>query len=413
MPRSRPAMLFLLPGLFALASLSLGAQITAIRAGKAYPAGAPPIEPCVILIEDGRITAVGRDVAVPAGATVLDYRRNVVIPGLVEAHACRGYDLANEANALTPFVSVLDALDPSHDAFELALRDGVTTLNVLPGNETILGGTGAVVKPVGLVVKDMVVLPVSGMKISVSGTSAFSRMGAMAQLRRYLAETRQYLSAPADAGRMVATPGAFRSPQSVKYEAVADLLRGRSRAFIYCETAGDVLRAHGLSEEYGLDAVFVLGPDCVKAAEAVASGKWNVVLDPEIVRFEQDPATGKMSRIDVAGAFHDRGAAFALQSDPRRVDARSLFYQGMRAMSQGLTREEALDAVTLRPARILGMDKTIGSLEPGKAADLVVLDGEPFELRTRDEFVLIGGRVAYDRTKDLKLQALMDDRIDR
>lgn len=413
MRKNEPAMILFLFGFLILFPLSLESQVTAVKAGKIYPGSGAPIEPGVILIEEGRITAIGANVEIPWNATLLDYGRNVIVPGLIEAHAARGYDLANETNPLTPFVTVLDALDPSHDAFELALRDGVTTLNILPGNDTILAGMGALVKPVGLVVEDMLLLPVSGMKISVSGTPAFSRMGAMAQLRRYLNETKDYMAGNADAKAMTAAPGFFRTPKYVKYEAVADLLRGRYRAFIYCETAGDVLRAQGLCGEYGIVAVLVFGPDCAKAAEAVAERKLKVILDPELVRFEQDPDMKSVRRIDVVRAFHDKGVSFALQSNPLRVDARSLFYQGMRAMSQGLTREEALESVTLTPARILGMDGTIGSLEPGKAANLVVLDGEPFELMTHNEFVMIDGKVAYDRQTDRKLKKLMDEKIDR
>lgn len=413
MRKHNPVLILFLFGFLILLPLTLESQVTAVKARKIYSGGGKPIEPGVILIEEGRITVVGANVEIPWNAVVLDYSRNVIVPGLVEAHAARGYDLANETNPLTPFVTVLDALDPSHDAFELALRDGVTTLNVLPGNDTILGGMGALVKPVGLVVEDMLLLPVSGMKMSVSGTSAFSRMGAMAQLRRYLNETKDYMAGNADAKAMTAAPGFFRSPRYIKYEAVADLMRGRFRAFVYCETAGDVLRAQALCAEYGIATIFILGPDCTKAAETIVGEKLSIVLDPDLIRFEQDPDRKSVRRIEVARAFHEKGIAFALQSDPLRVDARSLFYQGMRAMSQGLTREEALESVTLTPARILGMDGTIGSLEPGKAANLVVLDGEPFELMTHNEFVMIDGKVAYDRQTDRKLKKLMDEKIDR
>jgi imidazolonepropionase-like amidohydrolase len=413
MRKNNPALILFLFGSLVFLPPTLESQVTAVKAGKIYPGGGAPFGPGVILIEEGRITAIGGNVEIPWNATVLDYGRNIVVPGLVEAHAARGYDLANETNPLTPFVTVLDALDPSHDAFETALRDGVTTLNVVPGNDAILAGIGALVKPAGLVVEDMLLLPVSGMKMSVSGTPAFSRMGATAQLRRYLNETRDYITGNADERAMTAAPGFFRSPRYVKYEAVADLLRGRYRAFVYCETAGDVLRAQALGAEYGIAEVFVLGPDCAKAAEAVAAGKMNVILDPSLVRFDEDPEKKSVRRIEVARAFHEKGVAFALQSDPMRADTRSLFYQGMRAISQGLTREEALESVTLTPARILGMDATIGSLEPGKAANLVVLNGEPFELMTQNEFVMIDGKIAYDRRNDRKLGQLVDEKIDR
>lgn len=397
----------------------LKSQVVAVKAKKIYTVTQGVIENGVILIRDGKIESVGADLEIPWNAKVLDYSQKIVVPGLVEAHAARGYDVPNETNPLTPFVSVLDNLDASHDAFQLALRFGVTTLNIMPGHNTLLGGKGAVVKPVGLVVEDMLLVPCSGMKVSVVGTVAQTRMGVMAQLRRYFNETQDYIkkketeASKKKEKKMVSTPLGFRSPEYVKYEDVADLFQGRFKAFVYGQSPSDVMRAQKLSEKYGYQSIYVIGPECYKAADLIAKKKLNIILDPELFYFEKNPVTGVVKKVDVIKAFLGKSIEFALQSDPSMVQSRNLFYQAMRAMSSGLSSEDALKAITLWPAQMLGIEGLVGSIDKGKLANLLILDQDPFQLSTKIEFVYIEGNLAYDREKDEELKKLMDEKFVR
>jgi hypothetical protein len=293
----------------------------------------------------------------------------------------------------------------------------VTTINIMPGNATILGGRGAIFKTFGLVVEDALLVPDSGMKISMAGTPLQSRMGVMAQLRRYFNETKDYIekkekesSAPKKE-EMVSTPMSFRSPESVKYEAVADLLRGRYGAFFYCPSPSDVVQAQKFSEAYGLKAVYVLGPECYKAADFIAEKKLKVILDPELVYFEKDPISEDLKKVEVAKVFYDKGIEFALLSDPEKVYTRSLLYQTMKAVSFGVPADAALKFVTIVPAQILQVDRQVGSLEKDKLANFVVLDKEPLDLAAKVEFVYIEGKSVYDREKDEDLKELTNEKI--
>jgi len=397
--------------------LPLLSQVRAIKAKKIYTISHGVIENGVILIKDGKIEDLGAGIPIPWNAEVVDYSQKIIMPGLIEAHAARGYDLANESNPLTPFVTVLDNLDPSHDSIQMALRNGVTTMNIMPGNVTIFGGKGALIKTAGLVVGDMLLLPNSGMKISVAGTPMQTRMGVMAQLRRYFNETKEYLekkekAAPAEGkDKMVSTPGSFRSPESVKYEAVADLLKGRYRAFVYCPTASDVVHAQELGERNNYQSVFLLGPESYKAVDFISQKKLKIILDPELEYFERDPVSEEFKKISVAKAFFDKGIEFALQSDPEKIQARSLLYQAMKAVGSGVSPEVALKSITLIPAQVLDIETIVGSLDKGKIANLIVLDDEPLTLSGKIEYVLIEGKVVYDRTKDEELKDLTNPKI--
>ena len=395
--------------------LASHAQTIAVKAKKIYTASSGVIENGIILIQDGKIQEVSAGSEIPWNVEVVDYSQKVIVPGMVEAHVARGYDVANETNPLTPFVTVLDNIDTSHDAFLSALKDGVATLHIMPGNNTILGGKGALVKSTGLVVEDMLLVPESGLKISVAGTPAQTRMGVLAQLRRYFNETKEYMEkrkkGTQEEEKMVSTPGSFRSPERVKYDSVVDLLEGRYQAFVYCQGPSDVIRAYNLSEIYGYASVYLLGPECYKAADFIAEKKLNVILDPELVYFERDPITEEVKKIDVVGIFHKKGIDFALLSDPNKVHTRSLSYQAMKAMGSGLSPEDALKAVTIIPARILGVDHLVGSIDKGKLASFSVLDDDPLKLSTKVEFVYIDGKLVYERTKDEELKKLMEEKI--
>ena len=391
------------------------AQAIAIKAKKIYTVSGGVIEDGVLLIQDGKIQEVSAGAEIPWNVEVVDYSQKVIVPGMVEAHVARGYDVANETNPLTPFVTVLDNIDTSHDTFTSALKDGVTTLHIMPGNNTILGGKGAVVKAVGLVVEDMLLIPDSGMKISVVGTPAQTRMGVLAQLRRYFNETKEYMEkqkkeASAEE-RMVSTPGSFRSPERVKYESVVDLLEGRYKAFVYCQGPSDVIRAYNLSSQFGFQSVYLVGPECYKAADFIAEKKLNIVLDPEMVYFERDPLTEEVEKIDVARVFHEKGIPFAILSNPDKVHTRSLSYQAMRALRSGLSPEEVLKAVTIIPARMLGADNLVGSIDKGKLACFSVLNDDPFKLSTNVEYVYVEGKLVYERAKDEELQKLLEEKI--
>jgi imidazolonepropionase-like amidohydrolase len=391
------------------------AQAIAIKAKKIYTVSNGVIENGVILIQDGKIQEVSTGPEIPWNVDVIDYSQKVIVPGMVEAHVARGYDVANETNALTPFVTVLDNIDISHDAFTSALKDGVTALHIMPGNNTILGGKGALVKTVGLVVEDMLLIPESGMKISVVGTPAQTRMGVLAQLRRYFNEAKEYMEKQKEEAqkeeKMVSTPGSFRSPERVKYDSVVDLLEGRYKAYVYCQSPSDVVRAQALSEKYGYPSVYLLGPECYKAADFIAEKNLDVILDPEWVYYELDPLTEEVKKIDVARVLHKKGITFALLSEPERVHTRSLSYQAMRALASGLSLDEVMKAVTIIPARMLGADGLIGSIKKGKLASFAVLDDDPFKLSTKVEFVYIDGNLVYERAKDEELKILLEEKI--
>ncbi len=426
----------------------------AIKGGRILPVVGAPIDGGVILINKGKIEAVGKDVEVPAGVKVIDATGKTVIPGLVEAHSTRGMDQTNETNPNVPFLSVVDAIDPSQDYFEECRRQGITTVAIVPGNNTMFGGQAAVVKTAGMYVDDMVVRKSLGIKISLRPTNDRNRMGHVAAIRKELDAARDAASLKSkvtDAGRPIdgssdtrvaATAagdsdtqqprgrrgGGFgRGPQNADpanaalvREALTKLIKGELIAIVYCELAMDVPQAIKLVYEYKLKAVLVLGQDCYKAVKQVAAVKLPVILDPTLVFWETDPATGEEKHIDLPKIYHDAGVPVTFQVTggaagtlfrapnlPPTIGTNYLWYQAATAVKHGLPADEALSAISLRPAQAIGIGNTVGSIEKGKDADLAILTGDPLKLDTWVDKTIIGGKIVYERENDHKLKALL------
>jgi imidazolonepropionase-like amidohydrolase len=423
----------------------------AIKGGKILPVSGPPIEGGVVLIRGGKIEAVGKDVAIPSEAKVIDAAGKVVVPGFIETHSTRGMDQINESNPNVPFLSVVDAIDPSQDYFEECRRNGVTTVAVVPGNNTMFGGQAAVIKTAGMYVNEMVVKRGVGIKISLRPPNDRNRMGHLAALRRELDGARDSLAsakpAAASTGGAAATPGdsgdgeraaqqqpgrgrggrGAAAPQApadadtaLVREALAKLLKGDVLAFIYCELAMDVPQAIKLVDDYKLKAVLVLGQDCYKAARQIAASKLPVVLDPTLVFWETDPRTGEDRQVILPRVYREAGVPVTFQVTggaagslfraanlPPTVGTNYLWYQAATAVKYGTPAAEALEAITLRPAKALGVDKLAGSIEPGKDADLAILTGDPLKLDTWVDTTIVAGKVVYERDQDRKLKQLL------
>jgi imidazolonepropionase-like amidohydrolase len=425
----------------------------AIKGGRIISVANPPIERGVILIREGRIQAVGKDLAIPSDYKVLDATGKVIMPGFIEAHSSRGMDQANERNNNVPFLSVMDAIDPGQEYFEDCRRNGVTTVAVAPGDDTMIGGQTAVIKTAGVIVDQMVVKRNAGVKISLKPGTGRSRMGQLASLRKELDAARDAIQDEYDkpkvagvgndddgddngGGQSVDDPLQQQPPVDgagapeatadgpVRREALIRLLKGELAAYIYCELAMDVPQAIKLTKEYNLKTTLVLGHLCYKAAKQVAASKLPVVVDSTLVFWETDPRTGEDHKIVVPKIYREAGAPLTFQVTgiaggslfrapdlPPTLGSNFLWYQAATAVKYGLPINEALESITLRPAKLLGIEKLAGSIEPGKDADLVIMTGDPLRVSTWVDTTLIRGKVVYERAKDRKLQQLLPTSI--
>ncbi|MBK9387261.1 MAG: amidohydrolase family protein [Planctomycetes bacterium] len=427
----------------------------AITGAKVITVSGETYEKANVLLENGRIQAIGKDLEVPWDAKVIDASGKVVMPGLVLAQTNEGLDRPNENVPVTPFISVLDALNPVDAFFEDSLREGHATILVIPGNETVIGGTGRVVKPFGLTVESMTVRVDGGMKISASPRRGVSAMAHVAELRKAFVEFRDELEvaaekklagaksekkaeAPKAAGEKADDKKADeKKPADKKAEekaapvdplkvlewkdlsarqrALFEVLNGRMPVFLWCERAMDVAHAIEIAKSQGFlsRTTLVIGTECWKAADEIKAAGLSVILPSDFVHREVDPLTGKERETSLPKVFASKGIPFALNATSRgALLERSLLLRGASAVAAGVEPATALRAITLEPARMLGLGDSHGSLEVGKAGTLLVLSGDPFRTGTWVEEVVIDGAHLYSRAKDDRLQRLTGDSKD-
>lgn len=384
-------------------------HVTAIKSKMTITGTGAEIPGAVILIEDGTITSLGPEdkVAIPWNAEVIDARDRVIMPGFVLAHTSEGLERANEFMPDVPFLSTFDAIDPFRPFFRDALRNGVTSVLVLPGNATRFGGTGTIVKPVGITVEEMLIERFVGLKMSLQPVGGQSRMGHMQRLREFLRREREYL-AQWEERKKEAQAAKRDVPDEVplEHKAMQDLFAQRLTAFVYCPDASDVIRAIELIQEHKIKAVLVVGAGAWRAAPQIAKAGLPVVLPAGTVFFEEDPVTGEVARRVLPVIYRKAGVRFAFQIDTRSLDARYLWQVAAEAEKHGLERKDAIAAVTAHPAQMLGLGGKAGGIQPGARADLLLLSGDPLDATTWIEQVMIGGRMVYDRKEDAFLKEL-------
>lgn len=395
-------------------------DLVAIKAGTILPIAGPAIQDGVVLMQNGRITKIGKakDVEIPWAAKVLDATGKVVMPTWVVAHSQGGQRGFNENMQNVPWLTVGDAIDPASIYFEDCLRNGVGTVHVMPGNQTLMAGFGMVVRPFGRTVEDMAVASHTGIKMSLFAQGG-GRLQQIRKLRRALADVREYL---ADFDRRKAefdkekAAGAIPADKTWTEEidrtkkGAVELVQKKVKGWLYVPSFAEVDEALRLSQE--LDLQIVLGNNLDEAVALVAKFGKPVVLDDTLEYYETDEETQKETKYCSAKLLADAGVPFALtlgQTGPTSYP----WWQLGTCVRYGIDRQKALEALTIVPAQLLGLGDQIGSLAEGKLGNLQILTGDPLQATTWVETVVLEGEVVYERAKDPRLQYLFADEKDK
>ena len=384
----------------------------AITGGRVVPVTADPVENGTILIEDGKITAVGADLAVPDGAQVIDAAGQWVLPGFVEVHGhvgvheeakgWAGSDTNEMTEPVTAQVRALDAINPADLGFRDAISGGVLAVNVNPGSGNPIGGQTVALRCWGRTVDEMLLREPSGLKSALGenpkrvygeqGKMPSTRLGTAAVIRGAFVSAANYL-AKLDAE--AAKPEADRKPvdRDLKLEALGRVLRREIPWRQHCHRADDIATALRIAEEFGYDLVIDHGTEAHLVADLLAARNIPVIIGP---LFTSRSKVELLNRsLANPGRLARAGVTIAITTDHPVVPIHFLVHQATLAVKEGLDRDTALAALTINPARIAGVDGRLGSIEPGKDADLVLWSGDPLDVFSRAQRALIGGREIY------------------
>ncbi len=394
----------LVAALMAIAPGFRAGEVTAYKAARILTGVGAPIADGVIVVEDGRISAVGAGLKIPEGAKVVDLGSATVMPGLVDANLVLWLDGAEneEAREITPDYRVIDGLNPRARNLQRAVQTGVTTAFVAPGNRNVIGGIASVVKTHGSTLKDMIVREEAALKATVgSGPSAgnYPPRGSPpldVYARRpttRMGLTWEFRKAFLDAARYAADRPAKADPA---LDILARALARKLPVRIAASRSFDIESALRLADEFNLTVVFEEAEESYRAIEQLAKRKVAVALRPTFQSGRVWAADGSELRYGTFAALAAAGVPVALLTGGSGEDD-SLLAMAAFAVRYGATREQALRSITLTPAEILGVADRVGSLEKGKDADFAVLTGDPLDVTSRVERVVVKGRTAYER----------------
>jgi imidazolonepropionase-like amidohydrolase len=384
-----------------LAAAPAVAQTVAIEGGNVYTAVGAPIRGGTVLIRDGRIAAVGTDVAIPAGAIRVDARGKWVTPGLFDGGTSLGLvevEGVREANDITvrdttddvsAGFDVADALNPRSFVIPVVRIAGVTTVVSRPGGG-LIAGQGVLMDLDGDRVETMLVRNPAGMWASIAEDARSagngSRGGIIMRMREVLEDAQAYGRNPSGYER-----GESRelSVSRLDLQALQPVLAGREPLVVEAHRAADIQQAIRLAREYNLRLIISGGTEAWMVAQDLAAAHVPVIVKV----LNNLPASFQAlgARYENAALLRRAGVQVAITSG-ETFKAYNIRQEAGNAVAYGLPWDEAFRAVTLYPAQIFGVADRYGSLEPGKVANVVVWDGDPLELLTRVEHVFIRGR---------------------
>jgi imidazolonepropionase-like amidohydrolase len=381
--------------------------VVAITGGRILPIEGEPIDDGVLLVEDGKIVALGAGLTVPADAERVDAGGKIVTPGLIDAHAhvgvweeaegWAGNDVNEMTSPVTAQVRAIDAINPAELGFRDAVSGGVLALNINPGSGNPIGGQTVAVKSWGRTVDAMVLRQPSGMKSALGENPKrvygdrkempSTRLGTAAVIRSALVEAANYL------GKLEHPEPEKFQERDLKLEALGRVLRREIPWRQHCHRADDIATALRIADEFGYRLVIDHGTEAVELAEVLAERGIPVVIGPLFT----SRAKVELRNRSLAnpGRLDRAGVTIAITTDHPVVPINYLIYQVVLAVKEGLDRTAALRSVTINPARIMGVDERIGSLAPGKDADFCLWSGDPLDIMSRVEQAWIDGRLIY------------------
>lgn len=380
----------------------------ALVGGRVVPVVGEVIESGTVLISGGTITAIGTDLAVPDGTTVVDATGRWVLPGFVEAHGHVGVHeegngwAGQDTNELTDPVGArfraLDAINPADEGFRDALSGGVTSVVVKPGSGNPIGGQTVAVKCWGRMVDEMVFAQPCSVKSALGENpkrvygekkqTPSTRLGVAAVIRDAFRQAEDY-RAKRDAAAAEGKP----FERDSNSEILVSVLDGDVPWCQHTHRADDIATAIRLADEFGYRLVINHGTEGHLLADVLADRNIPVIIGPLFTSRSKVEVNQRDLRNP--GLLAAAGVTIAITTDHPVVPIHFLVYQAILSVKEGLDREAALRSITINPARMLGLDARVGSLEVGKDADVVLWDGDPLDIMSRARTVLIEGRQVY------------------
>jgi imidazolonepropionase-like amidohydrolase len=392
----------------------------ALKGATIHPVSGPEIPSGTILFDNGKITALGADVPIPKGTDVIDLSGKHIYPGFISANSVLGLMEIGAARAtldyeetgsINPNVRAASSINPDSELIPVARSNGILTAHVVPEGG-IVSGQSVLIRMDGWTPEDMTLRSPAAMHLRwpnlTINRDARARKSvkdqqkdidkAVKQIRESFQTARAYWQA-----RKSGTPG-FKS--DLRWEALIPVFDGTLPLFVHANTVAQIEAALAWAKEAQLKFVLVGGQDAWRMASQLKETDTPVIitLSTALPTRRDD---GYDSTFANAAKLHEAGVRFCMAMNGRNSEGpheRNLPYEASMASAFGLPKEEALKAVTLYPAQLLGIDDQLGTLQIGKAATLMITTGDPLDFPTHIEAAYIDGRIIDLNNRQTRLR---------
>lgn len=381
-----------------------------IQNGNVFTMEKPGCEVMDILVDAGKIIEMGKHLAVTGDATIIDASGKNIYPGFIDAHChlgmeetaigFEGNDVNEMSDPITPQMRAIDALNPMDETLQNAYAGGVTTVCSGPGSANVIGGTFCVYKTYGTCIDEMIVKYPAAMKcafgenpkrVYAQKDRIKTRMNTAALLRETLFKTKEYAAKKEAAGDDVSKLPAF----DMKLEAMIPVIRKEIPLKAHAHRADDILTSIRIAKEFDLHMTLDHCTEGHLIIKQVVDSGFDAIVGPALThktKFELKNLT-----FATAGILSKAGMCVAINTDSPVVPQEYLPICAGLARKSGMDAFEALKAITINPAKILGVDDCIGSLRVGKDADLVMTEGDPLDTSGVIMMTMIDGKIVYTK----------------
>jgi len=380
-------------------------------AGKEYENG-------YISVKDGKITDLGDMVSMPgteAGDTVIDAKGMILMPGLVDAHShigmmedsvgFEGDDVNEMTDPVTPHLRAIDGIYHGDRAFKEAYRNGVTTVVTGPGSANVIGGQFAALKTYGRSVDEMVIKAPCAMKFAFGENPKTvyhekhqlptTRMATAALIREQLFKAKEYLE---NLEKYEADKEENEKPDfDMKLEALIPVIKRELVIKAHAHRADDIMTAIRIAKEFDLDMTLDHCTEGWMIADILKESGYDVILGPILT--DRSKIELRNQTLKAPGILSKAGIDVAIMSDHPCVPSQHLMLCASLAHREGMPQEEALKAITINAAKSVRLDDRIGSIEPGKDADMVIYTGHPLNHMSRVKMTFINGKLVYENNE--------------
>jgi imidazolonepropionase-like amidohydrolase len=364
-----------------------------------------------VLVEDGKIIEVGQNIEVPENAKVIDATDKYVTPGLIDAHTniglkegslrWEGMDHVEKTEAVVPQLRPIDGVNPFDVAIKDAVANGITSVLVAPGDDNTIGGIGSVFKLKGITADQMyvkdacvkVALGENAKNIFNRKKMPSTRMGTAYLLRKAFYDAKQYEK---DLAEKKDNPDK-KVKRDLKSEVLLKVLNHELPLHVHAHRADDIMTAIRISKEFDIKMILVHGYEADKVASELNENKVSVIYGP-ILNSRTQVETANLN-MKTPKILNEANVELALTTAHPAKPIAILPTCAALAIREGLNVCTAVNSITITPAKLLGMDNRIGSIEVGKDADLVVFDGHPLQITSNVEKTIIDGEIVYSKDK--------------